>query len=217
MIRILGSLVFVGLWLLAAGRLDWLPGWAFLLFFFTWALALSVRMRRVDPDLYRERSHVAENVEPWDKVIMTIYSLLLAMLMFTVAFDAGRFGWSSVPLWAQALGWIPLFAAGVIVWHVSMINRYLSRWARLQDDRSQVVISHGLYGVVRHPMYLGIILLFLGMPLALASWWSYLSAIPIVAVFIYRTAREDRMLQDGLAGYREYSQRVRYRLLPGIW
>jgi protein-S-isoprenylcysteine O-methyltransferase Ste14 len=215
--KLIGVIIFGLLWFWASGRLDWIQGWALLLTFLTWALALSWSMRRADPDLYRERSHVAENVEPWDKTVMVVYTILLVLLLFAAAFDSGRFELSSVPLWAQALGWLLLCAAGAIVTHVTSVNHYLSRWARLQDDRSQVVISHGMYAIIRHPMYLGNILLFLGLPLVLASWWAYLPSVLIVVVFIYRTAREDSMLQQGLAGYPEYSQRVRYRLIPRIW
>ena len=100
---------------------------------------------------------------------------------------------------------------------MSTRNAYLSRYARIQDDRGQVVVRDGLYGHVRHPMYLGIILLFCGLPLTLGSWWSYIPSALIVCLFVYRTRREDRMLQDGLAGYADYSQDVRYRLAPGIW
>ena len=75
----------------------------------------------------------------------------------------------------------------------------------------------GLYGHMRHPMYLGIILLFCGLPLVLGSWYSYVPSMVIVGLFVYRTRREDRMLHEGLAGYADYAQGVRYRLVPGIW
>lgn len=100
---------------------------------------------------------------------------------------------------------------------MSTRNAYLFRYARIQDDRGQVVVRDGLYGHVRHTMDLGIILLFCGLPLALASWYSYIPSVLIVWLFVYRTHREDRMLQEGLAGYPDYAQCVRYRLVPGIW
>jgi protein-S-isoprenylcysteine O-methyltransferase Ste14 len=80
-----------------------------------------------------------------------------------------------------------------------------------------VVIQDGIYGYIRHPMYLGIIAGFLGIPLVLSSWWAMVPGFVIVGLFVYRTAREDFMLIDGLAGYAEYTEKVRYRLLPGIW
>jgi CRISPR/Cas system CSM-associated protein Csm2 small subunit len=94
---------------------------------------------------------------------------------------------------------------------------YLSSWARIQEDRGHVVVTEGLYRHVRHPMYLGIILGFIGIPLSLGSWWALIPSLLIATLFVYRTAREDRMLMQGLPGYEEYAQKVRYRLLPGIW
>ena len=89
--------------------------------------------------------------------------------------------------------------------------------ARIQDDRGQVVVTAGPYRYVRHPMYLGVILLFLGMPVALGSWWALWPGVVIGALFVLRTAKEDRMLRDELPGYAEYTQRVRYRLVPRVW
>jgi protein-S-isoprenylcysteine O-methyltransferase Ste14 len=104
-----------------------------------------------------------------------------------------------------------------MVWHVMMINAYLSSWARIQDDRGQVVVQEGAYRHIRHPMYLGIIVGFLGIPLVLSSWWAMILSIVIVGLFVYRTYREDQMLIEGLVEYAEYTKEVRYRLLPGLW
>jgi protein-S-isoprenylcysteine O-methyltransferase Ste14 len=98
-----------------------------------------------------------------------------------------------------------------------MTNAYLSSWARLQEDREQVVVQEGAYRRIRHPMYLGIIVAFLGIPLALGSWWAMIPSLVIGGLFVFRTHREDLMLIRGLAGYAEYTERVRYKLLPGIW
>jgi protein-S-isoprenylcysteine O-methyltransferase Ste14 len=97
------------------------------------------------------------------------------------------------------------------------VNAYLSSWARIQEDRGQVVVTEGLYATVRHPMYLGIAIGFAGIPLALGSWWALIPGLMIVGLFVYRTAREDRMLRQKLPGYEEYAAKVRHRLLPGIW
>jgi protein-S-isoprenylcysteine O-methyltransferase Ste14 len=100
---------------------------------------------------------------------------------------------------------------------VMMTNAYLSSWARLQEDREQVAVQEGAYRHIRHPMYLGVIVAFLGMPLALGSWWAMIPSTAIVGLFVYRTHQEDRTLIHGLSGYAEYAEKVRYRLLPGIW
>jgi protein-S-isoprenylcysteine O-methyltransferase Ste14 len=174
-------------------------------------------MSRVNPDLVRERNRPAEVAEPWDRAVMGIYSVLLVMLMVLAALDGGRYHWSDIPLAVQATGWVLLVIACTIVWHVMMTNAYLSSWARIQDDRGQVVVRDGLYGYIRHPMYAGILIAFLALPMVLNSWWSMIPAVLIIGIFIYRTYREDRLLLESLEGYAEYQQEVRYRLIPGIW
>ena len=217
MIGVLGLAVFTGAWFGIAGRVTWFQGWAFLLTFIIYTGILVWRLSKLNPDLVRERNRPADKAEAWDRVVMGIYFVFLMVLLVVSALDGGRYTWSAVPLVVQAIGWILLVMAGAMVWHVMMTNAYLSSWARIQDDRGQVVVQEGLYRRIRHPMYLGIIVGFLGIPLVLSSWWAMIPSIVIVGLFVYRTYREDQMLIEGLAGYAEYTEKVRYRLLPGIW
>lgn len=209
--------IFALVWFWIAGRVTWVQGWAFLLAFVVYVVALVWRLAHSDPDLLRERNRRAENVERWDKAVMGCYTGLLMVLLALSALDSGRFRWSAVPVWVQLLGWVLLCVAGTIIWHVMAVNAYLSSWARIQKDRGQVVVTEGLYRYVRHPMYLGIAVGFAGIPLALGSWWALIPALMIIGLFVYRTAREDRMLRQELPGYVGYAEKVRYRLLPGIW
>ena len=215
--RILGLVVCASAWFGIAGRITWWQGWAFLLTFIAYASILVWRISKVNPELVRERNLPADKAEAWDRVVMRIYSVILGVLLIVSALDSGRYVWSAVPLGVQMMGWIPLVVAGAVVWHVMMANAYLSSWARIQDDRGQLVVQEGMYRRIRHPMYLGIIVGFLGMPLVLSSWWALIPSVVIVGLFVYRTYREDQMLMDGLAGYAEYAEEVRYRLLPGVW
>ncbi|MCJ7623699.1 MAG: isoprenylcysteine carboxylmethyltransferase family protein, partial [Anaerolineaceae bacterium] len=96
-------------------------------------------------------------------------------------------------------------------------NTYLSSYARIQDDRDQIVITMGPYQYIRHPMYAAIIIFFFCITIFLGSWWALIPGSMIVILFIIRTALEDKMLQEELEGYQDYAQRVRYRLLPGVW
>ena len=217
MTGILGLAVFTGIWFGIAGRVTWRQGWALLLTFIIYVSILVWRLSKLNPDLVRERNRPADKAEAWDRVVMGIYSVILVVMLIVSALDGGRYIWSAVPLCVQMIGWVLLFVAGVIVWHVMMTNAYLSSWARIQDDRGQVVVQEGIYRRIRHPMYLGIIVGFLGIPLVLGSWWAMIPSVVIVGLFVYRTYREDQMLIDGLAGYAEYTEKVRYRLLPGIW
>lgn len=213
----LGLAVFAGVWFGIAGRVTWWRGWAFLFTFIVYVSALMGRLARVNPDLVRDRYRSADEAEGWDRAVMGVYTVLLGVLLILCALDGGRYGWSTVPLGVQVMGWLLLSVTGTIIWHVMMTNAYLSSWARLQDDRGQAVVQDGMYRYIRHPMYLGIMVGFLGVPPVLNSWWAMIPSVAIVGLFIYRTYREDRMLLEGLVGYAEYAGRVRYRLLPGIW
>lgn len=214
---VLGLIVFALIWFGIAGRLTWWQGWVILLTFTIYVGILTWRVSRLDPEFFQERNQPAEKAEPWDRVVMGIYTMILLILLAVVALDGGRYHWSSVPLGIQLIGWLLLIFSGVMVRHVMMTNAYLSSWARLQEEREQVVVEEGAYGYIRHPMYLGIIAAFVGIPLATGSWWAMIPAILIGGIFVYRTYREDLMLVDGLSGYAEYRERVPYRLLPGIW
>lgn len=210
-------LIFIAALFLPAGRLDWWQGWAFVGAFIFFVSIFSLWMRRRDPELVRERTHMAENVKWWDKAIMGAYTLLLLALMVVAGLDSGRYQWSSPPAWAQALGWLGMLACFALVWWVQATNTYAARYVRIQDDRGHQVVSAGPYRCVRHPMYAGIILVMMCIPLVLGSLWALLPGGLIAALFVLRTALEDRTLQAELPGYRAYAARVRFRLLPGVW
>ncbi len=212
LILVMDLLLFV-----PAGRLDWPAAWilsllygAFLLVYVAWGTLKA-------PDLMRERSQVAENVKSWDKVIMGIYSVLLLAVPVVAGLDVGRLQWSQVPLALQIIALAGLFLAGAIIFWTILTNAYLGRWVRIQEDRGHQVITCGPYRYVRHPMYVGNILLFPGMALFLGSWLALAPAGLIAILFVLRTALEDRTLQAELPGYEEYARQTRYRLLPGVW
>lgn len=201
----------------AAGRLDWPAAWILSGLYFLFLLVVVVWTSIKAPGLMEERSHKAKNVKPWDKVITSIYTVLLLGLLILAGLDAGRFRWSSMHPLFQVFGAVGLIVVGVVLWRVISVNYYLSRYARIQDDRGQKVVTEGPYRYVRHPMYAMLIPFMVGMALLLGSWWALIPAGLIAILFIIRTAKEDRMLQDELPGYAEYARKVRYRLFPGIW
>jgi protein-S-isoprenylcysteine O-methyltransferase Ste14 len=169
------------------------------------------------PELLEERGKMATNVKTWDRVITSIYAVALLSLLIVAALDAGRFRWSEMPVVLQVVGAIGLIPCGIWLWWVTRTNAYLSRYARIQDDRRQQVVTTGPYRYVRHPMYASVIPFILCIALVLGSWWALVPGAIITVLFVIRTALEDRMLQAELPGYKEYAQRVRYRLLPGVW
>jgi protein-S-isoprenylcysteine O-methyltransferase Ste14 len=209
--------ILLGLLLLAAGRLDWIQAWAFSLAFFTFLLAYGIRALRHDPGQLAERSKMEQNVKSWDKIILSLYTVLLFMLLVLAGLDGGRFRWAPAPPLLQVLGWAALLFAGGLVFWTTSVNTFLSRYVRIQDDRGQQTVTCGPYRWMRHPMYLGVIVLMLGMPLALGSCWALMPGGLIGVLFVIRTGLEDRTLQAELSGYTEYVHKVRYRLFPGIW
>jgi protein-S-isoprenylcysteine O-methyltransferase Ste14 len=220
--RVLGRLLLVlgilaALLFLPAGRWDWPQAWALILSFGVFLLLYAFWGMYKDPGQLQERSRVAQNVKRWDKVILAMYTALLPTVFVLAGFDAGRFGWSEVSVGVQALAWAGLVLAAALILWTATTNTYLSRQARIQDDRGQEVVTSGPYSHMRHPMYLGILILFLCLGPALTSWYALIPGVAIDVLFIVRTAKEDKMLREELAGYEGYAQRVRYRLIPGIW
>jgi len=201
----------------AAGRLDWLGAWLLTGLYFLFLLLVAIWTTIKAPGLMEERSRKAANVKTWDNVIMSIYTVLLFVLLIIAGLDAGRFRWSVMPVALQILGIVLLALSGYVIWRVIAVNYYLSRYARIQDDRGQKVVAEGPYRYVRHPMYAMFIPFMAGIAFVLGSWWALLPGGLIGVLFIIRTALEDKMLQQELPGYREYAQKVRYRLFPGVW
>ena len=213
MLLILGAALF-----LAAGKLSWMNGWAYLgINALTQLLSGLVLIPR-RPDMLAERSKVREGTKSWDRILapaIVIFGTLAVLI--TAGLDA-RFGWSS-PV-GPALFWPALlvaFASQMFVLWAMAANPFFSGTVRIQDDRGQTVTSSGPYGMVRHPGYAGALLFNLAIPLVLGSWWTTIPVLLTIGLIISRTALEDRALQAELPGYKEYASRVRYRLVPGVW
>jgi len=209
---ILAAILFV-----TAGRWDWIQAWLFVLAFAGFLTFYGLWGLRNDPGQLNERSRVGQNTKSWDKVILTTYTLLLIGMLVLAGLDAGRFRWAPASPVLQGLGWLGAVLAGFLIWWTASVNTFLSRTVRIQDERGQHVIDSGPYSRVRHPMYLGVIVLMISIPLLLGSLWALIPGAMIGVLFIIRTALEDRTLQNELPTYPGYTRRVRYRLLPWIW
>jgi protein-S-isoprenylcysteine O-methyltransferase Ste14 len=214
---LLGLGTLIALLFVPAGRWNWPQAWVFVLCFGVFLFVYAFWGLYKDPDQLQERSQVAQNVKRWDKSIMGVYAALLPMVFILAGIDAGRFGWSVVPAEMQAVAWAGLALAGALIFWVVTMNTFLSRHARIQADRGQVVVTSGPYRYVRHPMYLAILVSFICLAPALGSWYAAVPAFAIDALFVVRTAKEDKMLREELPGYQDYAQRVRFRLIPGVW
>jgi len=222
-VRVYGQWIVVTVMLAAvlfasAGRVDVPMFWVYLAVHSGAQLAMALLVFRQNRDLLEERQRPGQGAKPWDQVILRIYFLLTLALFVVAGLDVGRFHWSdTVPLGLQIValvGFVLAFAFNI--WAMA-VNDFYSRVVRIQRDRGQYVVSEGPYRYVRHPTYIGTILSWICAALALGSWLAMLPVVLIAAIFAVRTALEDRALQEELEGYKEYAQRVRYRLLPGIW
>jgi protein-S-isoprenylcysteine O-methyltransferase Ste14 len=200
-----------------AGRLDWRAAWVMSGMFAVYVAAGMAWFVRRDPDLMRERITRAANVPIWDRVIYPLYSISTGALLITAAVDAGRVGWSHVPVEIQAIGALGLVASFAVIWWCTAANHYLSSQSRIQSDRGHRVVREGPYAVVRHPMYASLIVVTASIALLLGSWLALVPALVIAVLLVIRTWFEDRMLRDELSGYREYALHVRQRLVPGVW
>ena len=218
LIMALIGIAFSAVLLLIGGRWNWLEGWLLAGVYCTVLVVSSLWTERHAPDLGRERVQaIARPGSLHERIILIWVPLALLAVIVVAALDGGRFHWSHVPLWVEILGF-GMFAAYIALslWAAAS-NPFLSAAARVQEDRGHHVITSGPYRYVRHPMYLGLCLLGVAVPLALGSWWALIPGGLFVLTFIYRTGQEDHFLAANLPGYREYAQRTRYRLLPGVW
>jgi protein-S-isoprenylcysteine O-methyltransferase Ste14 len=199
-----------------AGTLHYWQGWLFIAVFAAATIVPTIYLARTNPAALRRRMRGGPRAETRtaQKFIITASFLDLFAMMAFSAFDH-RMGWSTVPVWVCLLGDV-LIAAGLsIAMLVIVENSYAA--ATVTVETGQKVASGGLYRFVRHPMYVGNVIMMLGTPLALGSYWGLLFVVPGVAVLVFRILDEEKMLTQELAGYREYAQRVRYRLLPAVW
>ena len=213
---LLGVLIIGLLLFLSAGRMDWLWGWVYVLSYLVIGVATWLV---VDPQLLKERlTRKHADQKSWDRVLLGIYGTLESMALPLAAGLQIRFqGMREMPLALPILALL-LYALGwsIHLWAMAA-NTYHSMVVRIQTERDQRVISDGPYRFVRHPGYIGGILITLAAPLMLGSSWAFVVGVISAILLVVRTILEERTLLDELEGYRDYTQRVRYRLLPGIW
>ncbi|MBM4466806.1 MAG: isoprenylcysteine carboxylmethyltransferase family protein [Chloroflexi bacterium] len=204
---------------LSSWRLDWVMAWVYVGTFTVVLAAMTIYQEVNNPELVEERSEFKprEGVQTWDVILSAVVRVSLLANYVVAGLDM-RFGWKpEIPLAFQIAAFgLGLLGAVLLVWAMAA-NRYAAVYTRIQQERGHVVVTTGPYRFVRHPFYVGTITFSLMIPLALGSPWALIPGGLAALLFIVKTAAEDRILREGLAGYREYAGRVRYRLLPGIW
>jgi protein-S-isoprenylcysteine O-methyltransferase Ste14 len=215
---LLGAPLFFALFLfLPAGTWTWPKGWLFVLVMLASAAASILYLWRVNPALVLARINPHEGTKPWDYVLLACYFPAMLAIFPVAALDDERFHWLPVPWWACLLGYFLLFAGVCLMTWAMAVNKFFEPTVRIQVDRDHKVIDAGPYAWVRHPGYASCFPLLTGMALCLGSCWALFPAVLSCLVLIVRTQWEDQTLQGELVGYKEYAQRVHYRLLPGVW
>ena len=213
---VLGLGAFALLLFIPAGTLAYWQAWAFLGVFIGVSLLPSLYLRRIDPAAFERRRKAGATAETRtvQKVIMTALPVSFAALLVVSGLDH-RFGWSSVPTAVSILGdiMVAIGLGGAML--VIFQNRYAA--ATITIEEGQTLATTGLYGIVRHPMYSASLVMMVGMPLALGSYWGLLVVALGTALLIIRILDEEKMLNQQLAGYPDYTRQVRYRLVPPVW
>jgi protein-S-isoprenylcysteine O-methyltransferase Ste14 len=213
-LAVMAALLFV-----PAGTVDWPAAWVFLGEMGAVSLAVGVWLERHDPALLAERMSglFHRRQQRADKALMAVFLLLTVAWLPVMALDAVRCRISHVPAWLQGLGALGVLACFYVVFLTFRANSFTAPVVRIQAERGHRVVTTGPYAVVRHPMYAGTILFFLGTPLLLGSWWGLAFAPVLTALLGVRAGMEERLLTAGLEGYPDYAARVRYRLIPFVW
>ena len=218
-----GLVYFLGLptvLLLAGGDWRWWSAWIYIGLSFLATVISRVLIARAHPDLISERASYDEksDTKPWDRILSPLVAMVMPLLYFIVAGLDKRFDWSiEVPVWIAVVAWVVTIAGFAFTTWAFVENRFFSAVVRIQSDRGHTVVNTGPYRIVRHPGYAGSLLVTLMFPLILETFWAYIPISIFVFLLVIRTAKEDQTLKDELSGYREYSKRTRFRLIPGLW
>ncbi len=209
-----GAIIF-----LAAGTLRWVWGWALFIILTAMIAAHPLLLIPINPELLAERQKgtLDTAVKSWDKWLTTASGAMMMASWVVAGLDV-RWGWTANwPLAAHLAGLLfNILGHALFMWAMTA-NAFFAEGVRIQTERGHTVASGGPYRIVRHPGYVGVIISSLAAPIMLGSWWVMLPAAVVAAIFVLRTALEDRTLQAELPGYAEFTQQTRYRLLPGIW
>jgi protein-S-isoprenylcysteine O-methyltransferase Ste14 len=213
----IGGILFMGVLLFGpAATFDYWQAWVFIAVFIVGTMVPTLYLAVKYPDALQRRLTSG----PWAETRLAQKLIIVGIVLTVVAVGVVsaldyRFGWSTVPTAVVVFGNVLVLLGLGLAQLVVIQNNYAG--ATITVEAEQKVVSTGLYGVVRHPMYVGALIMMVGMPLALASYWGLLTIIPGVLIFAARINDEERALREELEGYDEYTEKVHYRLVPGVW
>lgn len=202
---VLGAVVF-----LTAGTFSWWQGWVFWALYAAFMLAATAYLREKPQLLARRMQTGGDNIARKPPAWLNLF-----FLCFVIPGLDHRFGWSSVPLWLIIASDVAIALGCLLILSVFRENVYAS--ASIRTEEGQGVVTTGPYRIVRHPMYLGIVLMVVFAPLALGSWWGLIPALLVIPMNVVRLTGEEELLRTSLPGYERYCETTRFRLIPGIW
>jgi protein-S-isoprenylcysteine O-methyltransferase Ste14 len=210
-------LIMAGVLFISSGRLDWWMAWAYLAIFAIGVIINAVLLMRISPELIAERARVGPNARRWDEGLGRLWGILSVVAMLIAGLNV-RFGWPpQIPPELQLVAVLFVVLGSALASWAMISNRFFSGTFRIQEERGHTTVSGGPYRFIRHPGYAGWTLSGIALALMLGSLWALIPAVLAAIALVARTALEDETLQEELEGYKEYAQRVRYRLVPGIW
>lgn len=214
LIKFIFGLLLVGLLIfLPAGSFNFTDGWIFLGLLFIPIFIMGIILFTKSPDLLQKRLDGKEQ-EDTQKFVVA-FSVVIFLGGFIVSGLDFRFGWSDIPVFVKIAASALFILSYILYAEVMRENAYLSRKIEVQKD--QQVVDTGLYGIVRHPMYAVTVMMFLMIPLVLGSWWAFLIFLAYPIIIAIRIKNEEKVLTEQLNGYKEYKQKVKYKLIPFIW
>lgn len=213
-------LVFPVILLFLGGDWRWPEGWFYSIVFYVTCSADLLYLHFKDPALLKERfgSPVQKEQKTWDKVLLMLFFIEFLVWFAIMPLDARRFRWSpEFPLWTRITGGLLLVLAMFMVFEALRENTFAAPVVKMQKERGQKVISTGMYAVVRHPMYAGAVLLFISTPLLLGSVYGLLIGLLLIVTIAARSLGEEAMLKQELDGYRDYTKKVKWRIIPFVF
>ena len=210
---IIGLIIICALLFIPAGTLDYPNGWLFIALLFIPMFIAGIIMLFKSPNLLRRRLNAKEEEDEQKTVILI--SGIIFLIAFILAGLNFRFGWFKLPTVVIIIASVIFLIAYIMYSEVLRENEYLSRTVEVSEN--QKVVDSGLYGIVRHPMYTSTIFLFLSMPLVLDSIFSFIVMLVYPIIIIFRIRNEEKVLENELIGYKEYKEKVKYKLIPYLW
>ena len=210
---LIGFIIICALLFIPAGTLDYPNGWLFIALLFIPMFFAGIVMLFKSPDLLRRRLNAKEEEDEQKTVILV--SGIIFLLAFILAGLNFRFEWFHLPSMVVIIASVIFLLAYIMYAEVLRENEYLSRTVEVSEN--QKVVDSGLYGLVRHPMYTSTIFLFLSMPIVLDSIFSFIVMLVYPIIIIFRIRNEEKVLENELAGYKEYKEKVKYKLIPFLW